>query len=296
MTALQSKSISNFQSLGSVLQSSISKKGFLNLKEFDWKINDSAGLKLKRNILIKAMEKEESRTTAYVNRKEEKLLESNNGFPCSGNNHHVVSNVGQSTNIVWHDCSIGKQDRERLLQQKGCVIWITGLSGSGKSTLACALSRGLHYRGKLTYILDGDNVRHGLNRDLTFKAEDRAENIRRIGEVAKLFADAGVICIASLISPYRRERDACRAQLPDGDFIEVFMDAPLQLCEARDSKGLYKLARAGKIKGFTGIDDPYEPPLNCEIAIEAKVGDCSSPADMAKQVISYLEEKGYLQE
>ncbi|XP_057488174.1 adenylyl-sulfate kinase, chloroplastic-like, partial [Actinidia eriantha] len=120
----------------------------------------------------------------------------------------------------------------------------------GKSTLACALSRGLHSRGKLTYILDGDNVRHGLNRDLSFKAEDRAENIRRIGEVAKLFADAGVICIASLISPYRKDRDACRSLLPEGDFIEVFMNVPLQVCEARDPKGLYKLARAGKIKGF----------------------------------------------
>lgn len=303
MTALQPKPISSFQPLGLALQSSNSKRGFLNSKEFGFKCNDLGVLKLKRNTVIKAMEMEDSRTTAYVNGKAENVgslrgsgLESNNGFPCTGNNHNVVSNVGQSTNIVWHECSIGKHDREKLLQQKGCVIWITGLSGSGKSTLACALSRGLHYRGKLTYILDGDNVRHGLNRDLTFKAEDRAENIRRIGEVAKLFADAGVICIASLISPYRRERDACRALLPEGNFIEVFMDAPLQLCEARDSKGLYKLARAGKIKGFTGIDDPYEPPLNCEIAIEAKVGDCSSPADMAKQVISFLEEKGYLQE
>ncbi|XP_048232728.1 adenylyl-sulfate kinase 3 isoform X3 [Ricinus communis] len=185
-------------------------------------------------------------------------------------------------NIVWHKSPVEKCNRQELLQQQGCVIWITGLSGSGKSTLACALSQGLHSKGKLTYILDGDNVRHGLNRDLGFKAEDRAENIRRVGEVAKLFADAGVICIACLISPYRKDRDACRALLPDGDFIEVFMDVPLQVCETRDPKGLYKLARAGKIKellvpsfskhgllqldfaGFTGIDDPYEPPLNCE--------------------------------
>ncbi|XP_021688285.2 adenylyl-sulfate kinase 3 isoform X2 [Hevea brasiliensis] len=166
---------------------------------------------------------------------------------------------------------------------------------SGKSTLACALSRGLHSRGKLTYILDGDNVRHGLNNDLGFKAEDRAENIRRIGEVAKLFADAGVICIASLISPYRKDRDACRALLADGDFIEVFMDVPLQVCEERDPKGLYKLARAGKIKGFTGIDDPYEPPLDCEIVLKQMGDDCSSPCDMAETVISYLKEKGYLQ-
>ncbi|XP_058081461.1 adenylyl-sulfate kinase 3-like isoform X2 [Magnolia sinica] len=168
-------------------------------------------------------------------------------------------------------------------------------AGSGKSTLACALSRGLHYRGKLTYVLDGDNVRHGLNRDLSFKAEDRAENIRRIGEVAKLFADAGVICIASLISPYRKDREACRALLPKESFIEVFMNVPLELCESRDPKGLYKLAREGKIKGFTGIDDPYEPPLKCEIEIRQQDGDCASPSAMAEQVISYLEENGFLQ-
>ncbi|KAA0036118.1 adenylyl-sulfate kinase 3 [Cucumis melo var. makuwa] len=166
------------------------------------------------------------------------------------------------------------------------MIWFTGLSGSGKGTVACALSQSLYKMGKLAYILDGDNVRHGLNRDLGFKAEDRAENIRRVGEVAKLFADVGVICIASVISPYRRDRDACRAILPDGYFIEilswfltlhlkyilqkfaknilVFMNVPLKVCEARDSKGLYKLARARKIKGFTGIDDPYKVPLNCE--------------------------------
>ncbi|KAF8017312.1 hypothetical protein BT93_H2485 [Corymbia citriodora subsp. variegata] len=203
-----------------------------------------------------------------------------------------ISTVGNSTNIKWHSCSVGKLERQELLRQKGCVIWITGLSGSGKSTLACALSRGLHSRGKLTYILDGDNVRHGLNSDLSFRAEDRAENIRRIGEVAKLFADAGLICIASLISPYRKDRSACRAMLPEGDFIEVFMDVPLQVCEARDPKGLYKLARAGKIKGFTGIDDPYEPPLDCEIVLQQKGPECASPCEMAEEVICFLEEKG----
>ncbi|RVX23320.1 Adenylyl-sulfate kinase 1, chloroplastic [Vitis vinifera] len=227
---------------------------------------------------------------------------------------------GMSTNIVWHECSVDKLERQRLLQQKGCVIWITGLSGSercfdrpdgqtwetemkderdgeitrGKSTLACALSRALHSRGNLTYVLDGDNVRHGLNRDLSFRAEDRAENIRRIGEVAKLFSDSGIICIASLISPYRKDRDACRAMLSEGNFIEVFMDIPLEVCEERDPKGLYKLARAGKIRGFTGIDDPYEPPLNCEVVLQQTGGDYASPSDMAKTVISYLEEKGYL--
>lgn len=215
-----------------------------------------------------------------------------NGF--SGKGIPQMSTVGNSTNIVWHKCSVEKCDREELLQQRGCVIWVTGLSGSGKSTLACALGRGLHARGKLTYILDGDNVRHGLNRDLSFRAEDRAENIRRTGEVAKLFADAGVICIASLISPYRKERDACRALLAEGDFIEVFMDVPLHVCEARDPKGLYKLARAGKIKGFTGVDDPYEPPLTSEIVLRQNQGLCDSPNDLADIVISYLDEKGYL--
>lgn len=213
----------------------------------------------------------------------------------SGQNLRQMSNVGNSTNILWHECPIQKHDRQQLLQQKGCVIWLTGLSGSGKSTFACALSQSLHSRGKLSYILDGDNIRHGLNRDLTFKAEDRSENIRRIGEVAKLFADAGVICITSLISPYQKDRDACRALLPEGDFIEVFIDVPLHVCEARDPKGLYKLARAGKIKGFTGIDDPYEPPCNCEIVLQQKGSDCKSPKDMAEIVISYLEMSGHLQ-
>ncbi|KAG6640413.1 hypothetical protein CIPAW_09G002100 [Carya illinoinensis] len=166
----------------------------------------------------------------------------------------------------------------------------------GKSTLACSLSRELHSRGKLSYVLDGDNLRHGLNKDLSFKPEDRTENIRRVGEVAKLFADAGLICIASLISPYRKDRDACRAMLPYANFIEVFMNMPLTLCEARDTKGLYKLARAGKIKGFTGIDDPYEPPLNCEIEIQQTDGFCPTPGAMAAQVVSYLEEKGYLED
>nr|AGN12786.1 adenylyl-sulfate kinase 2 [Leavenworthia alabamica] len=202
----------------------------------------------------------------------------------------------KAENIVWHESSICRCDRQQLLQQKGCVIWITGLSGSGKSTVACALSKALFERGKLSYTLDGDNVRHGLNRDLTFKAEDRTENIRRIGEVAKLFADVGVICIASLISPYRRDRDACRSLLPEGDFVEVFMDVPLHVCESRDPKGLYKLARAGKIKGFTGIDDPYEAPLNCEVVLKHTGDDHScSPRQMAENIISYLQNKGYLE-
>ncbi|GER28867.1 adenylyl-sulfate kinase [Striga asiatica] len=231
-----------------------------------------------------------------------------------------LSSVGNSSNIMWHKCTVEKNDRQALLNQKGCVVWITGLSGSGKSTVACALSRALHARGKLTYILDGDNCRHGLNRDLSFKAEDRAENIRRIGEVAKLFADAGVICIASLISPFRKERDECRDLLPEGDFIEVYMDVPLEVCETRDPKGLYKLARSGKIKGFTGVDDPYEPPLNSEvctssifihgainvdqyssamhcpckeyeIVLQQREGSCESPTVQAEKVVSFLETK-----
>lgn len=209
--------------------------------------------------------------------------------------YYLMSTLNNSTNIFWQECPVGKVERQKLLNQKGCVVWITGLSGSGKSTLACSLSRELHSKGKLSYILDGDNLRHGLNKDLGFKAEDRAENIRRVGEVAKLFADAGLICIASLISPYRKDRDACRAMLPEPNFIEVFMNMPLELCESRDAKGLYKLARAGKIKGFTGIDDPYERPLNCEIEIEQKDGVCPKPAALAGQVVSYLEDKGFLQ-
>ncbi|XP_017635046.1 adenylyl-sulfate kinase 3-like isoform X3 [Gossypium arboreum] len=207
----------------------------------------------------------------------------------------LIDTNGKATNIVWHKSSVGKVHWQEVLQQRGCVIWITGLSGSGKSNLACALCQALYSRGKLAYILDGDNVWHGLNRDLSFEAEDRAENIRRIGEVAKLFADAGIICIASVISPYRKDRDACRSLLPEGDFIEVFMNVPLQICEARDPKGLYKLARAGKINGFTGIDDPYEPPLNCELELPQKGNNCASPCEIAEIVISYLEEKGYLQ-
>ncbi|GAB2266814.1 Adenylyl-sulfate kinase 3 [Dionaea muscipula] len=205
-----------------------------------------------------------------------------------------MSTLGNSANIFWHECPVGKLDRQKLLNQRGCVVWITGLSGSGKSTLACSLGRELHSRGKLSYILDGDNLRHGLNKDLGFKAEDRAENIRRVGEVAKLFADSGLICIASLISPYRKDRDACRAILEDGSFIEVFMNIPLEVCEQRDAKGLYKLARAGKIKGFTGIDDPYESPLNCEIELKLEDGICPGPSTMAGQVATYLDDKGFL--
>ncbi|KAM5549554.1 adenylyl-sulfate kinase 3 [Rosa sericea] len=268
--------------VGLETSSSCSKLGFVNFRGGG--CGDSLKKTKKGLFVIKAMDVEGSRTVNL-----------NGHAGDSDKNGSLLSSIGNSTNIQWHQCSVKKEDRENMLKQKGCVIWITGLSGSGKSTVACALSGILYRRGKLAYVLDGDNVRHGLNRDLGFKAEDRAENIRRIGEVAKLFADAGVICIASLISPYRRDRDACRALLPAGEFIEVFMDIPLHVCEARDPKGLYKLARAGKIKGFTGIDDPYESPLNCEIALRLKGGECASPCEMAEEVISYLEEKGFLQ-
>ncbi|GAA0144585.1 hypothetical protein LIER_04997 [Lithospermum erythrorhizon] len=206
-----------------------------------------------------------------------------------------MATIGNSTNIFWHESPVGKAERQKLLNQQGCVVWITGLSGSGKSTLAYSLNRELHTRGKLSYVLDGDNLRHGLNKNLGFAAEDRTENIRRVGEVAKLFADAGLICIASLISPYGKDRDACRALMPDKSFIEVFMNMPLEICEGRDPKGLYKLARAGKIKGFTGIDDPYEPPLSCEIEIKQKDGICPTPPEMTTEVATYLEDSGFLQ-
>lgn len=217
------------------------------------------------------------------------------GITTTSKQQLTTSDVGNSTNIRWHESPVGRHERQNLLGQKGCVLWITGLSGSGKSTLACSLSRALYNQGFLSYILDGDNLRHGLNQDLSFNSEHRAENIRRTGEVAKLFVDAGLICIVSLISPYRKDRDACRELLePDGDFIEVFMDMSLELCESRDPKGLYKLARQGKIKGFTGIDDPYEAPLNCEITIKNTANGSSTPENMADQVISYLEKEGYM--
>lgn len=205
-----------------------------------------------------------------------------------------LTTVGKSTNIAWEGCMVRREQRQRMLNQKGCVIWITGLSSSGKSTLACTLDHALLKRGKLSYVLDGDNVRHGLNNNLGFSLEDRAENIRRIGEVAKLFADTGIICIASFISPYKKDRDVVRKLMAPGDFIEVFMDVPLDVCERRDPKGLYKLARAGKIKGFTGVDDPYETPPEAEIVMKAVNGVCASPQEMTVQLLDYLERRGFL--
>lgn len=174
-----------------------------------------------------------------------------------------------ATNITWHEGSVTRQHRHQALNQKGATIWLTGLSASGKSTIATAAEQVLIQRGHIAYCLDGDNVRHGLNKNLGFSAEDRAENIRRISEVAKLFADAGIITITSFISPYRADRDLARQLHEDANlpFIEVFVDCPLEEAEKRDPKGLYKKARAGQIKGFTGIDDPYEVPENPDLII-----------------------------
>ena len=173
----------------------------------------------------------------------------------------------KATNITWHEATVTVEDREKLLNQKGCVIWFTGLSGSGKSTLANAVEQVLHQQRHHTYVLDGDNVRHGLNKNLGFSPEDREENIRRIGEVAKLFVDAGTIVMTAFISPYRADRDQARALIAEDRFVEVFVECSLEVCEERDTKGLYKKARAGEIKEFTGISAPYEPPLNPEVTV-----------------------------
>jgi len=174
----------------------------------------------------------------------------------------------KATNIYWHKGAITKQDRERLLQQNGVVLWFTGLSGSGKSTLALAVEEKLFENGHLCMVLDGDNIRHGLNKNLGFSPEDREENIRRIGEVSKLFSDAGLITMTAFISPYRKDRDQARGLVKDGEFVEIFVKVPLDIAEERDPKGLYKKARAGEIKEFTGISAPYEEPLNPELVID----------------------------
>jgi adenylylsulfate kinase len=199
---------------------------------------------------------------------------------------------GRSTNITWHSGNVSRQDREKLLGHRGVTLWLTGLSASGKSTIACIVEKMLLDRKKHAYRLDGDNVRHGLNKNLGFSAADRAENIRRIGEVAKLFTDAGVIVIASFISPYRIDRDAVRASLGAGDFVEVYVKASVEAAERRDPKGLYKKARAGEIKGFTGIDDPYEAPERPEIVLDTESTDSEAAA---REVLQYLDAHGYLQ-
>jgi len=197
----------------------------------------------------------------------------------------------KATNVTWHDHRVSSEDRKTLKGQKSCVLWFTGLSGAGKSTIANTVDHKLHAMGKHTYLLDGDNIRMGLNKNLGFSPEDRTENIRRISEVAKLFSDAGIITLTAFISPYRADRDACREILEDGEFIEVLVQASLETCEERDPKGLYKKARAGEIKGFTGIDAPYEAPEKPEITLDS---DSKGIDDLADEVIAYLEANGYL--
>lgn len=215
----------------------------------------------------------------------------------------------EKVHLHWHAHSVDREEREQLNGHKGCVIWFTGLSACGKSTVANLVDHKLHSLGVHSFVLDGDNVRHGLNAapaslkerhgeefakrfGLGFSAQDREENIRRIGAVAELFASAGIIALTAFISPYRRDRDAVRERLKPGDFIEVFVDAPIEICEARDPKGLYKKARAGEIKGFTGIDDPYEAPTNAELRLDAAT---KSAEQLADEVVAYLQKAGKIQ-
>jgi len=213
------------------------------------------------------------------------------------------TNGTEEVDVRWHESTISRDQRETSAGHRGCVIWFTGLSGSGKSTLANEVDRQLHARGHRSFILDGDNVRHGLNASpkiletihgqpfakrfgLGFGPEDRKENIRRVGAVAELFTQAGIITLTAFISPYRSDREAVRKMLPATDFIEVYVKAPLDICESRDPKGLYKKARAGEISGFTGIDAPYEEPEKAEITVESTT---KSPQVLAEQILVWLE-------
>ncbi len=199
--------------------------------------------------------------------------------------------INTSSNITWHGMKVDKQVRAAANSQKPCVLWLTGLSGCGKSTLADALEVQLQEMGHRTYLLDGDNVRHGLSKDLNFTDEDRIENIRRVAEVAKLMVDAGLIVITSFISPFKAERDLARSLMEENEFIEVFVDTPLEVCEQRDPKGLYKMARAGKITNFTGIDSAYEAPENAEMVIK---GAEDEPEALARELIEYLKQQAIL--
>lgn len=201
--------------------------------------------------------------------------------------------VVHATNIVWHEGHVTRADREKLLGQQGATLWFTGLSGAGKSTIAFTLEHALVAMGRLAYVLDGDNIRHGLNKNLGFSAADREENIRRIGEVAKLFADGGVITMTSFISPYRRDRDQVRASHAEAKlpFLEIYVSTPLAVCEQRDPKGMYKKARAGLIKNFTGIDDPYEPPTNPELVLDT---GALTPQEAVQRVLEELDARGLL--
>ena len=199
--------------------------------------------------------------------------------------------MSKSENIVWHEQIIKQSDREKRNGHKGLILWFTGLSGSGKSTLAIEVERQLFERGCNTYTLDGDNVRHGLNKNLDFSPEGRVENIRRIGEVAKLFADAGLIVCTAFISPYKRDRDSVRQLIDEGRFVEVFIDCPLAECEKRDPKGLYKKARKGEIADFTGVSAPYEIPERPEITVNTALETVERSAG---KVLEYLDKQGSL--
>lgn len=198
----------------------------------------------------------------------------------------------RSENVVWQPTLVDRDERERRRGHRGAVLWFTGLSAAGKSTLAREVEKRLFEEGYFTYVLDGDNIRHGLNGDLGFSAEDRAENIRRVGEVARLFAEAGAIVLTAFISPYRRDRQRIRELMSrDGDFVEIFVSCPLDVCERRDPKGLYRRARAGEIRNFTGIDDPYEPPRSPELVVETDAEDVET---CVQRVIEYLRSGGYI--
>ncbi|MDQ0160542.1 adenylyl-sulfate kinase [Alkalibacillus salilacus] len=198
----------------------------------------------------------------------------------------------KSENIVWHDSKVVKEERQKQKGQKSAVVWFTGLSGAGKSTISVEVENELYRQGLHTFRLDGDNVRHGLNNNLGFSAEDRAENIRRVGEVAKLMSDAGLLTLTAFISPYREDRDKVREIMDDDEFIEVYVACDLEVCESRDPKGLYQKARAGEIKGFTGIDDPYEEPKNPELVVHS---DQNSLEECVQQVVDYLRQNGYFE-
>lgn len=198
----------------------------------------------------------------------------------------------KATNVTWHTHRVKREERESLLKQKGVVLWFTGLSGSGKSTIANEVAYKLQSMGHISYVLDGDNVRHGLNKDLGFSPEDRNENIRRISEVANLFADAGIITITAFISPYRKYRNFCRGLVGEGRFIEIYAKASIETCEKRDTKDLYKKARAGEIKDFTGINAPYEEPEKPELVVDT---DKETVEESVEKVLKKLEELGYIE-
>lgn len=187
--------------------------------------------------------------------------------------------MSEPQNVVWHNATVKRAHREKLNGHRSCIVWFTGLSGAGKSTLAHAVEEALHHKGCRTFVLDGDNVRHGLSADLGFSETDRKENIRRIAEAAKLMMEAGIITLAAFISPFAAERNAARRLVPHGDFLEIYCKADLATCETRDPKGLYKKARAGEIQNYTGIDSPYEPPSNPELIVDTQAQDLNSCVD-----------------